>query len=295
MKTTEAMTRFLQAKDLSLRTQEQYSWALDYLSHQCEEMPREPGPLRQALSKLPTPWTKDACWRVWRSFFRWCSLEYQIPDVMDRVQRPKVPHIEMRALEPADLSLVLATATDPRQRAILALALDSGVRASEFGRLHVLDVTSDTIRIWGKGSKQVRVPLSPDTHYLLQPLINDAHGPQSLLFPDQRGQPLSRFAVYKVVRRCMDRAGIPGPKRGPHCLRHSLGMNFIADGGDPFSLKRIMRHNNIATTQKYVNLAMHTVVEQHHLHSPLKQALRGAQGVLIKRDVIEEAQSILGR
>jgi hypothetical protein len=70
-------------------------------------------------------------------------------------------------------------------------------------------------------------------------------------------------------------------------------MNFIADGGDPFSLMRIMRHNNIATTQKYVNLAMHTVVEQHHLHSPLKQALRGAQGVLIKREIVEEAESII--
>jgi hypothetical protein len=52
-------------------------------------------------------------------------------------------------------------------------------------------------------------------------------------------------------------------------------------------LQRIMRHRNIATTQKYVNLAMHTVVEHHHQHSPVRDALRGAQGVLIRREVEE--------
>jgi len=85
----------------------------------------------------------------------------------------------------------------------------------------------------------------------------------------------------------MERAGISGPKLGSHCLRHSLGKNYIADGGDAFTLMRIMRHRNIATTQKYVNLAMHDVVEQHHRHSPLRDAMRGAQGVLIKQEVEE--------
>jgi len=205
------------------------------------------------------------------------------------VDRPKLPEIEMRVLEPAELARVLAAAHRLRDKSIVALALDSGVRASEFGRLQTSDVATNTIWVWKKGRKRLQVPISPETRHLLQLLIDldGKEGPHAALFPGQRGQPLSRFAVYRVVRKTMDTAGVPGTKRVPHCLRHSLGTNYVAAGGDPFTMKRIMRHTNISTTQKYVNLAMHTVIEHHRQYSPLRDAIRGAQGVLIDREVEE--------
>ena len=289
MKTQKAQVTFLEAKqDLSPRTMEQYHQALDYLERECPDMPKKPEPIRRALNSLPTIWIKDAYWRVWKAFFRWCHIEYGTTNVMERVERPNRPDIEVMALEPEQLTVVLAAADSLRDKIIVALALDSGVRASEFGHLKVDDIGNETIRLWGKGQKQVRVPISPETYHLIDLLLQeDGQNPQGLLFCDHNGQPLSRFSIYRIVRKCMDRAGIRGSKRGPHCLRHSLGMNYIADGGDPFTLKRVMRHRNIATTEKYVNLALRTVVEQHHQHSPLRGALRGAQGVLIKREIEE--------
>lgn len=288
MKTAKAKIDFLEAKqDLSPRTLEQYCQALDYLERECPTMPKNPEPIRKALNKASTIWIKDAWWRVWGTFFHWCNREYGTPTHMERVERPRLPDIEMRALEPEELAMLLAAADNLRDKTILALALDSGMRASEFGRLRIFDISTDMVRIWGKGNRQVSVPISPETRHLLQLLMDQdgSEGPQSLLFPGQNGEPLSRYTVYRIVRRCMERAGIPGPKRGPHCLRHSLGKNYIASGGDAFTLKRIMRHKNITTTQKYVTLAMHDVVEHHHQHSPLRDAIRGAQGVLIKREV----------
>ncbi len=288
MKTQKATAAFLEAKqDLSPRTLEQYRQALDCLERECHKMPKKPEPIRRALNKASTLWVRDAYWRVWKSFFQWCRWEYDTANPMERVERPKLDEIEMRVLEPEELAFVLAAADNPRDKAILALALDSGVRASEFGRLRILDIGKDTIQVWGKGRKRLWVPISPETRNLIQLVIDqDGNGGvKSLVFPGYNGQPISRFAVYRIVRQCMDRAAIPGAKRGPHCLRHSLGTNFIAAGGNPFTLQRIMRHRNIATTQKYVHLAMHTVVEQHHQHSPVRDALRGAQGVLIRREV----------
>lgn len=295
MKTQKATAAFLEAKqDLSRRTLEQYCQALDCLKQECSKMPRKPESIRRALNKASTPWVKDAYWRVWCSFFRWCSHEYGTPNVMEWVERPKRPDIEMKVLEPEELAFLLAAADNLRDKSILALALDSGVRASEFGRLRILDIGNDTIQVWGKGRRQVSVPISPETRHLLQLVIDQdgKGGPKSLLFPGYDGKPISRFAVYRIVRQCMDRAAIPGPKRGPHCLRHSLGTNFIAGGGNPFTLQRIMRHRNIATTQKYVHLAMHTIVEHHHQHSPVREALRGAQGVLIRREVEEILEGV---
>jgi integrase/recombinase XerD len=288
LKTHELVTAFLEVKqDLSPRTLEQYTETLGYLEQECPEVPDKPQPLRSALMKLGKPYVRDACWRVWRAFFHWCAGDYDIPNPMERVQRPKLPVIEMRVLEPLELAHVMAAADSLRDKTILALALDSGLRASEFGRLYALDIGRSTVWVWGKGRKRVQVPVSPETRQLLQVLIdsNAKRSPEEPLFTDQEGKPMSRFSVYHVVRKCMDKAGVAGPKRGPHCLRHSLGTNFAAAGGDVFTLQRIMRHTNISTTQKYVHLAMHTVVEHHNQYSPVRNALRGAQGILIDREV----------
>ncbi len=290
MKTENLVTTFLEAKQyLSPRTLEQYGQALHFLAQQCPDVPDAPHPLREALSKITHTWVRDAYWRTWQSFFHWYWKEYDTPsNPMQKVERPKLPEIEMRFLEPEELAHVVAAAGTLQDKAIVALALDSGVRASEFGRLRPLDIGSSTIWLWGKGRKRLQVPISPETCQLLRQLISqNGTKPDSLLFLENKGQPISRFAVYKIVRKCMDKAGVAGPKRGPHCLRHSLGTNFIANGGDAFTLKRIMRHTNIATTQKYVHLAMRTVVEQHRQHSPLRDAIRGSQGILIEKEVEE--------
>jgi len=296
LNTAEARASFLAARlGLSPLTLQQYAKTLDHLVRECPELPEGPEPVRRALSLAGSVWVRVGWWRVWRAFFRWCKWEYGTPNPMDRVERPRPPEVEMRALEPEELATVLAAAPRLRDKALLALALDCGVRGSEFGTLRVLDMGSDTIRVFGKGSKQARIPLSPETRHLLHLLAsqNGKEGPQSLLFPGRDGKPISRHAVYRIVRRCMERASIPGPKRGPHCLRHSLGMNFIASGGDAFSLRRVMRHRDISTTQQYVNLSLHQVVEQHHKHSPLRAALRGAQGMLWTQEVLREAEEIL--
>lgn len=290
MKIQKAKRAFLEAKqDLSPRTLEHYSQSLDILERELRKMPKKPEQIREALNKAPTIWVKDAWWRAWSSFFHWYSREHDKPNVMEKVSRPKRPNIEMKALELKELAMVLASADITRDKAILCLAIDSGVRASEFGRLRVLDVGTDTIRLLGKGNRQDSVPISPEGRHLLQLLLdeNGQREPRALLFPGKNGGALSRSAVYHIVRRCMERAGIAGPKLGPHCLRHSLGKNYIANGGDAFTLKRVMRHRDISTTQQYVNLAMKDVIEQHHQHSPLRAAIQGAQGVLIEQEVEE--------
>ncbi|GAI89475.1 unnamed protein product, partial [marine sediment metagenome] len=211
MRTEKARGEFLEAKqNLSPRTLEQYSQALDYLERECPKMPKKPEPIRKALNKVKNVWVKDSYWRVWKSFFRWCWWEYDIPNPMDRVQRPQPDEIEPKVLEREELAMVEAAADNLRDKAIVSLALDAGVRASEFGHLSISDIGSDTVWLWGKGRKRLKVPISPETLRLLhQKLEQDGSGGSRLLFPGHDGQPISRFAVYRIVRQCMDRAGIP--------------------------------------------------------------------------------------
>lgn len=288
MRTQKTITTFLEAKqNLSPRTLEQYTDALSRLEQYFRKLPKKPDPLRKALQNIEHEWVKDACWRVWKCFFRWCSEEYHVPNAMNRVERPKPPDVEIRALDPYGMAHVLAATQNIKEKAIIALALDAGIRASEFGRIRILDVGRDTIWVWGKGRKKREIPISPETRHLLQLLIDQdgKDGPQSLLFTGCNGQHLSRFAVYRIVRKCMDKAGVAGPKRGSHCLRHSLATNFLANGGDLSTLQQIMRHKNIATTMKYIHIDKRTVVLRHNQYSPLRDAIRGAQGVLIDQEI----------
>jgi len=81
-----------------------------FLEAKHPKMPKKPEPIRRALNKAPTIWVKDVWWRVWSSFFRWCHWEYAIPNPMERVERPKLPEMEMRSLEPEELAMVMAAA-----------------------------------------------------------------------------------------------------------------------------------------------------------------------------------------
>lgn len=67
----------------------------------------------------------------------------------------------------------------------------------------------------------------------------------------------------------MKKAGFKPPKIGPHMLRHTFGLNYILKGGDAFSLKRIMGHQDIATTMIYVNMSTELVAQQHRKFSPM--------------------------
>ncbi len=279
MRTEEAMVAYLEAKsDYSPRTLDQYSRALEYLERECGELPEIAAELRSALNKLKSAWVRDAHWRVWKSFFNWCSFEYDCPNPMERVEKPKTPEVEMTALELDQLAEVLAAADKLRDKCIVALAMDSGIRSSEFGKLRFSDIGKDTIAVWGKGNKRASVPMSPETRALLVALAGqDGEDQDRYLFLGDKGMPITRFGVYRVVRRCMEKVGVKGVKRGAHCLRHSLGKHYIASGGDSFTLQRILRHRNISTTLKYANLNIDDVVRAHQEHSPLKQFLPGME------------------
>ena len=60
----------------------------------------------------------------------------------------------------------------------------------------------------------------------------------------------------------------PADRLSPHTLRHSFALAYIENGGDPFSLQRILGHTNQETTSKYVNMARSNVKSQHSKFSP---------------------------
>lgn len=296
MNTSTLVNAFLDAKE-DLSTVDQYRQTLNLLIDGVPDLPGTPEQVRKVLKSASTLWVKYHWWCVFRIFYRWCHLKYHLDNIMDFIDRPRVPEVELRYLSRLEMSRVLAAAGSPLERGIISLGIDVGVRASEFGRIQVRDVSPDMLLIHGKGNRHLRVPILRESYNILCDLINTLPQikPAKLVFTNGRDCPISRFTVYRIVRKCMERAGVPGPKMGSHTLRHSLGTNYINNGGDPYTLQRIMRHRSMNTTNKYVHISLAKVIQSHRQYSPLKDAMLGAQGLLFKTDILEEAESLIKR
>jgi len=196
----------------------------------------------------------------------------------------------MPTLEPDQLLLLLQSASTLRDKALLTLLIDTGVRATELATLKWADISRYTILVEGK-TGQRELPVSPETQRLLLSLPHE--GPH--VFYGRKGE-LTRTGVYRIVRKHMVKAGISGPKQGPHRLRHSFGKSYLVAGGDLRSLQSIMGHANISTTEKYASLNLEDIITKHHRFSPLRAVHAAAQESLFEPgQVMTEAEAVVAK
>lgn len=152
-----------------------------------------------------------------------------------------------------------AHATAVRDRAILRLLHDGGLRRIEVVRLRFRDVAPDFshIKVWGKGAdadERVDWPLSKAMAEALQAWLLLRGPGEGALFsarPNSR-KPLHPNTLNKALTRWAERSGLP--RATPHQMRHTAGtMIAIRTGGNPIAVQRFLRHKNVRTSMDYVD------------------------------------------
>ena len=152
--------------------------------------------------------------------------------------------------------------TGRRDHAILALALQTGLRVSELTSLRNQDVelrTGAHVRCWGKGRKQRATPLRPGTVSVLRTWMKERGGhPEDPLFPTSRGTPLTRDAVTALVAKHAATAAhhhksLTNKTVTPHVLRHSCAMRLLRGGVDRAVLALWLGHEQVQTTDIYLH------------------------------------------
>lgn len=149
-----------------------------------------------------------------------------------------------------------------RDRTLLALATQTGLRVSELIGLRRQDVVLRTgahVRCEGKGRKERCTPLRREVIVLLKAWLRERHGrPEEPLFPSVRGGFLSRDAVEQLVakyatiaqRRC---PSLKGKRVSPHVLRHSVAMDLLHHGVDRSVIALWLGHESRESTQVYLH------------------------------------------
>jgi len=293
MRTQQAIQEFIASRiaaNLSPATIQWYKDRLLPFATSCPTLPRRPEPVEYFLAEVQgSPETKYDVYRALKTLFKFMSSRRRLPNPMDAVQPPRRPKALMPTLEVGELMRLLHSAESTLDRAIITLLVDTGVRAGEVCSLLKQNIKQETIVVHGKVGWR-EVPISDETRRLLLQVA--ALSPDDYVFHGHKG-PITRHLIYAIVRRILQKAGIKGPKLGPHRLRHAFGKNFLVQGGDLRSLQEIMGHADIETTQKYAALNLTDIVKKHQKFSPLKAAHAAAQESLFMPEVLKEAEEIL--
>ncbi len=230
-----------------------------------------------------SPATVQGYVRTLKAFFSWLEREsYLTPNPMARIPVPKAPIKVIDTFTPDQIAKLIAVCqrsngSGYRNLAIILLMLDSGLRVSEVTHIDLgdLDLTEGYIKISGaKGGRERVVPIGSVVqkslwryvnHFRPRPLISRVTG----LFLSDGGLPLAKNGVQQMLRRYGREAGLTGVRCSPHTCRHTFAKQYLMNGGDIFSLQRILGHSSLASVRIYLNLFSADIKRQHQRFSPV--------------------------
>lgn len=148
-----------------------------------------------------------------------------------------------------------------RNRALLCFLYYTGARVAEALALQWQDVQGlddaggrpPAAALHGKGGRTRHVTLTPDVVRALHTLRPAAADPLCPVFATYTGRPLSRAAVWRLLRTAARKAGIEGPV-SPHWLRHAHASHALARGAAVHVVQATLGHASLATTTQYVHV-----------------------------------------
>ena len=145
-----------------------------------------------------------------------------------------------------------------RDDAVLEVLYASGVRVGELCGLDLdsLDLSAGAMSVWGKGSKQRRVPLGEPAVAALRAwiairaeVVSSEAG--AALFGNERGRRLTPRDVRRIIDRRADRP------THPHALRHTFATHLLDGGADLRAVQELLGHADVSTTQRYTHISNH--------------------------------------
>jgi len=210
-------------------------------------------------------------------FFRFLKREKVVSEnIAQYLDSPKIWQTIPSLLSVAEISKLVSqpnsqTATGARDAAILELLYSSGLRASELCQLKIMDVDEQFVKVFGKGSKERLVPIGRAASkaidfYLLhyRDQYTDDH---ETLFVSSKGQPLTRMAIWKIVKQHAAAAGIT-KTISPHTLRHSFATHLLDNGADLRIIQDMLGHATINSTERYTHVSKSQLQAAFYRHHP---------------------------
>ncbi|MBQ0124880.1 MAG: tyrosine recombinase XerC [Clostridiales bacterium] len=226
-----------------------------------------------------------------RSFFKYTTVHEHITEknVAADIESPKQKKSLPKFLtESESLDLLRAVANDKtsksraRDYCMITLFLNCGMRLSELVGINLSDIATDlsSLRVLGKGRKERIIYLNGACRHALSEYILARNKiekeikDKNALFISNRGTRISNQMVQKTVEKYLMAAGLGNRSLSTHKLRHTAATLLYQKGGvDVLTLKEILGHEQLSTTQIYTHISNDAVMQAASKH-PLSGVMR---------------------
>lgn len=211
---------------------------------------------------------------VLKSFYKFLIVTKNFKtNLMDIVDTPKkgITLPKVLSIEEVDklLDIDLTNKYSYRNKAMLEVMYATGLRVSELVnlKLNQIDFDSDLIRVMGKGSKERIVPVGEIAMRYLKIYINEYRlellkdDNTDYVFLNNLGKRLSRQSFFKIIKNITTNFS-------PHTLRHSFATHLLDRGADIVSIKELLGHSSLSTTQIYTHISDQKLIAEYKKYHP---------------------------
>lgn len=218
---------------------------------------REFDPLTVTADQLSTwlgnpafqPWTRVTYFSHLRSLFEWMrKTDRREDDPTEQMRRPREPRRKPRPMTGDEVTRILAAAQG-HERAWVSLGLFAGLRVFEVAKFRGEDITPDSLYVRGKGGKDAILPTHPALWHLAQSYPRIGYWFPSDLSASGHW---NEKTITTKVTALFASVGVQG---STHRARHTYGTNLLRGGANIRVVQDLMRHDSLATTAGYLQVA----------------------------------------
>jgi len=189
--------------------------------------------------------TRHASFRALKTFYRWLNSTYGYPNPMAQISAPILGKPILPSLSQEQVQILIEKASCIRDKAIIALFVESGLRLSELANIQTKDINwqDKTIQVVGKGRKEALCPFGSLSEGLLKQWLS-SYQPAST----NKIWNLNVWGITTMLRRLEAETGI---KANPHTFRRSFACLLRKAGVDTMTIKELGRWESLTMVMRY--------------------------------------------
>jgi site-specific recombinase XerD len=195
------------------------------------------------LLQFKNPGNRHAYYRAVKTFYNWRAETFGLPSPMKHMRAPKLGKLILPSLAREQVLTLLDMLDNVRDKAIISLFTESGLRLSELASIKPdsIDWANRTIRVIGKGRKEAVAPFGPLTESYLRTWLNEYQA-------DGNIWGLNTWGISSMLRRLKQATGLPC---NPHTFRRTFACLLRKDGVDTMTIKELGRWESLEMVQRY--------------------------------------------
>ena len=195
------------------------------------------------LLQFSNPGNRHAYYRAIRTFYNWREETFDLPSPMRKIKAPKLGKLILPSLNREQVDELLNRVNNVRDKAIIALFTESGLRLSELVniRLEDIDWQDQTVRVMGKGRKEALAPLGSMSQKYLKEWLRE-HRSNGNIWG------LNTWGIISMLRRLGKSSGLPC---NPHVFRRTFACLLRKAGLDVMTIKDLGRWESLEMVQRY--------------------------------------------